>query len=66
MHDHGQFASSREFELVSEHIPLRQPAGAIVCVLIIQSGLAEGDIVVTSGNFLVAAESRLKSATKPW
>jgi Cu(I)/Ag(I) efflux system membrane fusion protein len=30
------------------------------------SGLSEGDRVVTSGNFLVAAESRLKSATGSW
>lgn len=30
------------------------------------SGLAAGDIVVTSGNFLIAAESRLKSATEHW
>jgi Cu(I)/Ag(I) efflux system membrane fusion protein len=29
-------------------------------------GLAKGDIVVTSGNFLVAAESRLKSAAQKW
>ncbi len=30
------------------------------------SGLAEGDLVVTSGNFLVAAEARLKQALENW
>jgi len=30
------------------------------------SGVVEGDIVVTSGNFLVAAESRIRSAAKLW
>lgn len=29
-------------------------------------GLAEGDVVVTSGNFLIAAESRIRSAAKYW
>lgn len=30
------------------------------------SGLEPGDVVVTSGNFLIAAESRLKSAAAQW
>jgi Cu(I)/Ag(I) efflux system membrane fusion protein len=30
----------------------------------VTSGLAAGDVVVTSGNFLIAAESRLRSATE--
>src|SRR5690606_33340345 len=30
------------------------------------SGLSEGDVVVSSGNFLLAAESRLKNATRFW
>ncbi|MGD8316727.1 MAG: efflux RND transporter periplasmic adaptor subunit [Myxococcales bacterium] len=29
-------------------------------------GLQPGDLVVTSGNFLIAAESRIRSATKYW
>lgn len=32
----------------------------------VTDGLQEGDVVVTSGNFLVAAESRLKSAQSYW
>ena len=32
----------------------------------VRSGLSEGQTVVTSGNFLIAAESRLKSAGKQW
>lgn len=30
------------------------------------AGLEEGDVVVASGNFLIAAESRLKSAVEQW
>lgn len=29
-------------------------------------GLSEGDVVVTSGNFLIAAESRIRSAAEAW
>ncbi|HVP39668.1 MAG TPA: hypothetical protein VMS93_10860, partial [Candidatus Saccharimonadales bacterium] len=32
----------------------------------VQGGLVAGDRVVTSGNFLVASESRLKSALDAW
>ena len=30
------------------------------------SGLSPGDVVVTSGNFLVAAESRIRSSATYW
>jgi len=30
------------------------------------SGLEAGEIVVTSGNFLIASESRLKSTAQKW
>jgi len=33
---------------------------------VVMDGLREGDVVVTSGNFLVAAEARLRSATTKW
>jgi Cu(I)/Ag(I) efflux system membrane fusion protein len=33
---------------------------------VVMGGLREGDVVVTSGNFLVAAEARLRSATTKW
>jgi Cu(I)/Ag(I) efflux system membrane fusion protein len=32
----------------------------------VTGGLEAGDVVVTSGNFLIAAECRLRSATKYW
>ena len=32
----------------------------------VMGGLEAGDVVVTSGNFLVAAESRLRSASQKW
>ncbi len=32
----------------------------------VTKGLEPGDVVVTSGNFLIAAESRIRSATKYW
>jgi Cu(I)/Ag(I) efflux system membrane fusion protein len=35
-------------------------------LIIIEDGLSEGDLVVTSGVFLLAAESRIRSATDYW
>lgn len=34
--------------------------------IMVRSGLSEGDIVVSSGVFLLAAESRIRSATEYW
>jgi Cu(I)/Ag(I) efflux system membrane fusion protein len=39
----------------------RTPQGFIV-----REGLAEGEVVVTSGNFLIASESRLKAGVDAW
>ncbi|MDP1852867.1 MAG: efflux RND transporter periplasmic adaptor subunit [Candidatus Omnitrophota bacterium] len=51
---------SREGDVLESHeVTLGQKAEGYYEVL---SGLKEGDIVVTSGNFLVDSESRLKSA----
>ncbi|MBI4846031.1 MAG: efflux RND transporter periplasmic adaptor subunit [Candidatus Omnitrophica bacterium] len=51
---------SREIDVLeSREVTVGQKAGGYYEVL---SGLKEGDIVVTSGNFLVDSESRLKSA----
>ena len=46
-----------------QRVTLGQTAGDGVEVL---EGLREGDVIVTSGNFLVAAESRLKQAMEHW
>jgi len=34
--------------------------------IIVEDGIVEGDVVVTSGAFLLAAESRIRSATDHW
>jgi Cu(I)/Ag(I) efflux system membrane fusion protein len=34
--------------------------------IVVQAGLAEGDAIVISGNFLIAAESKLKSGIDQW
>ena len=34
--------------------------------IVIRSGLEENDTIVTSGNFLVAAESKLKAGVDQW
>ncbi len=57
------FLDLGEGQLKPQEIEIGLRSGAGYEVL---SGLAPGDVVVTSGNFLVAAESRLKSATEQW
>jgi Cu(I)/Ag(I) efflux system membrane fusion protein len=49
--------------LAPREVQLGARAGDFFEVL---AGLAPGDVVVVSGNFLVAAESKLKSATQKW
>lgn len=57
------FLDLGEGRLQPKEIEVGAKAGGWVEVL---SGLEEGDTVVTSANFLIAAESRLKSATELW
>jgi Cu(I)/Ag(I) efflux system membrane fusion protein len=57
------FADVGEGRLVPTPVTVGARAGEHLEVL---SGLAEGDVVVTSGNFLIAAESRIRSATTAW
>ena len=65
------YAGERSFVFVDlgdgrmkpQRVTLGQTAGERVEVL---DGLAAGDVIVTSGNFLIAAESRLKLAMEQW
>ncbi|MCX5744642.1 MAG: efflux RND transporter periplasmic adaptor subunit [Proteobacteria bacterium] len=52
------FVDLGEGRLVPREVTLGARAGESVEVV---SGLAEGDVIVTSGNFLVAAESRVRA-----
>lgn len=57
------FLDLGEGRLKPLEIQIGSKSGGFLEVL---SGLQAGDLVVTSGTFLVAAESRLKSATEQW
>jgi Cu(I)/Ag(I) efflux system membrane fusion protein len=57
------FVDLGEGRLKPQRVELGVEQGEWVEVL---SGLAEGDTVVTSGNFLIAAESRLRAAIEQW
>lgn len=57
------FLDLGEGRLKPRDVEIGAKSGEFVEVL---SGLEAGDLVVTSGTFLVAAESRLKSATEQW
>jgi Cu(I)/Ag(I) efflux system membrane fusion protein len=57
------FVDLGDGRLVPRRVVVGQTAGDFVEVL---DGLREGETIVTSGNFLVAAESRLKLAMEQW
>ena len=57
------FVDLGDGRLVPRRVVAGQTAGDVVEVL---EGLREGETIVTSGNFLVAAESRLKLAMEQW
>ena len=57
------FLDLGEGRLKPQQIEVGAKANGVIEVL---SGLEAGDTVVTSANFLIAAESRLKSATEHW
>ena len=57
------FVDLGDGRLAPRDVTLGAKAGEYYEVL---GGLTKGEIVVTSGNFLVAAESRLKSAAQKW
>jgi Cu(I)/Ag(I) efflux system membrane fusion protein len=57
------FVDLGDGRLAPREVTLGPRAGDHYAVL---AGLKEGEIVVTSGNFLVAAESRLKAAESKW
>jgi Cu(I)/Ag(I) efflux system membrane fusion protein len=57
------FVDLGEGRLVPREVKLGVHAGEAYEVL---AGVKEGEVVVTSGNFLVAAESRIRSAADHW
>lgn len=57
------FVDLGEGRLKPAEVRLGKKSGDVFEVL---DGIKEGDVVVTSGNFLIAAESRLKGATAYW
>lgn len=57
------FLDLGEGRLKPHEIEIGVKSGDVYEVL---AGLEEGDVVVASGNFLIAAESRLKSAVEQW
>lgn len=57
------FIDLGEGRLKPQGVKIGRRAGDLVEIL---DGLSEGDVIVTSGNFLVAAESRLKVDMEHW